>query len=131
MKNPGEKMVKMAQRLIRYLNTYPDGGISFGKHRFQSEDPLQEARMTELFNQCSLYSASDSSYGDEQDNGYSTMGQIVMMNGGPLHQKSYEYKAQLPKPGEIYSGSIMKSTVEAEYTALSNAASELMSFRNY
>ena len=59
------------------------------------------------------------------------MGEMIVLNGGLLHQKSYEYKAKLPVKGDgagLYTGSIMKSTVEAEYVALSNGASELVNF---
>jgi hypothetical protein len=59
------------------------------------------------------------------------MGEMIVLNGGLLHQKSYEYKAKLTVKGDgagLYTGSIMKSTVEAEYVALSNGASELVNF---
>ena len=131
MQNPGKKMVNAAKRLLRYLATYPDGGISYGLNRFESDlEPVAE-QMEELFKDKSLYCATDSSYGDEVDHGYSTMGEFIMLNGGPLHQKSYEYKAKIPTRGDgtgLYTGSIMKSTVEAEYVALSNGASELINF---
>ena len=42
MQNPGEKMVLAAKRLLRYLKTYPDGGISFGVNRFESDQPAVE-----------------------------------------------------------------------------------------
>ena len=131
MVNPGEKMVLAAKRLLRYLKTYPDGGISFGVNRFESDQPAVEETMQKLFDDKSLYCATDSSYGDEVDHGYSTMGEMIVLNGGLLHQKSYEYKAKLPVKGDgagLYTGSIMKSTVEAEYVALSNGASELVNF---
>ena len=131
MQNPGEKMVLAAKRLLRYLKTYPDGGISFGVNRFESDQPAVEETMQKLFDDKSLYCATDSSYGDEVDHGYSTMGEMIVLNGGLLHQKSYEYKAKLPVKGDgagLYTGSIMKSTVEAEYVALSNGASELVNF---
>ena len=46
-----------------------------------------------------------------------------------MHQKRYEYKAKLPVKGDgagLYTGSIMKSTMEARYVALNNGASELV-----
>ena len=131
MQNPGKKMVDAAKRLLRYLATYPDGGISYGVNRFESDLAPVEEQMEKLFKDKSLYCATDSSYGDEVDHGYSTMGEFIMLNGGPLHQKSYEYKAKIPVRGDgtgLYTGSIMKSTVEAEYVALSNGASELINF---
>ena len=131
MVNPGKKMVDAAKRLLRYLSTYPDGGISYGVNRFESDLIPVEEQMEKLFKDKSLYCATDSSYGDELDHGYSTMGEFIMLNGGPLHQKSYEYKAKIPVKGDgtgLYTGSIMKSTVEAEYVALSNGASELINF---
>jgi hypothetical protein len=85
--------------------------------------------MQELFNSCSLYGNTDSSYGDEKDHCWSTMGQILMLNGGPVHQKSYEYKAQIKEAGEtLGEASVMTSTVQAEYVALSNGAREQMEF---
>ena len=51
-----------------------------------------------------------------------------------MHQKNYEYKAELPVKGDgavLYTGSIMKSTVEVEYVALSNGASELVNFSQF
>ena len=54
-----------------------------------------------------------------------------MLNGGLLHQGSYEYKTKLLVKGDgagLYTGSIMKSTVEVEYVTLSNGASELVNF---
>ena len=56
--------------------------------------------MNELFETGGLYANTDSSYADEKDHGWSTMGQILMMNGGPVHQKSYEYKAQMKELGK-------------------------------
>ena len=130
--NPGPKMIAAAKRLLRYLKTYPDGGISFGLNRFESEKEGVANQMKELFARNALYLASDASYGDEVDHGWSTMGHFTMLNGGPLMQKSYEYKATLPEPDSnegLYQGSVMKSTVEAEYVALSIGTSELMSMQ--
>ena len=130
--NPGPKMIAAAKRLLRYLKTYPDGGISFGLNRFKSENESVADQMKRLFDRNALYLASDASYGDEVDHGWSTMGHFTMLNGGPLMQKSYEYKATLPAPGGdegLYQGSVMKSTVEAEYVALSIGTAELMSMQ--
>ena len=59
MQNPGEKMVLAAKRLHRYLKTYPDGGISFGVNRFESDQPAVEETMQKLFDDKSLYCATD------------------------------------------------------------------------
>ena len=129
MQNPGEKTVLAAKRLLRYSKTYPDGGISFGVNRFESDQPAVEEHVQKLFEDNSLYCTTDSSNGDEVDHGYSTMGEMTVLNGGLLHQKSYEYKEKLPVKGDgagLYTGSTMKSTVEAGYVALSNGASELV-----
>ena len=85
--------------------------------------------MNELFETGSLYANTDSSYADEKDHGWSTMGQILMMNGGPVHQKSYEYKAQMKELGKtLGESSVMTSTVQAEYVCLSNGAKECMAY---
>ena len=129
MTNPGPKMILAAKRLLRYLREFPEGGISFGINHFSSENEGTASRMQELFNSGSLYGNTDSSYGDEKDHCWSTMGQILMLNGGPVHQKSYEYKAQIKQLGEtLGEASVMTSTVQAEYVALSNGAREQMAF---
>ena len=72
---------------------------------------------------------TDSSYADEKDHGWSTMGQLLMMNGGPVHQKSYEYKAQMKELGKtLGESSVTTSTVQAEYVCLSNGAKECMAY---
>ena len=81
MVNPGKKMADAAKRLLRYLSTYPDGGISYGVNRFESDLIPVEEHMEKLFKDKSLYCATDSSYGDELDHGYSTMGEFIMLNG--------------------------------------------------
>ena len=41
---------------------------------------------------------------------------ILMMNGGPVHQKSYEYKAQMKELGvTLGESSVMASTAQAEH----------------
>ena len=85
--------------------------------------------MDDLFETGSLYVNTDSSYADEKDHGWSTMGQILMLNGGPVHQKSYEYKAQMKELGKtLGESSVMTSTIQAEYVCLSNGAKECMAF---
>ena len=87
--------------------------------------------MDTLFETGSLYANTDSSYADEKDHGHgwSTMGQILMMNGGPVHQKSYEYKAQMKELGvTLGESSVMTSIVQAEYVCLSNGAKECMAY---
>ena len=135
MQNPGPKMVTAAKRLLRYLKGYPSGGsgIAFGINHFKSDvNVTQKATcMDDLFeiHVGSLYVNTDSSYADEKDHGRSTMGQILMLNGGPVHQKSYEYKAQMKELGKtLGESSVMTSTVQAEYVCLSNGAKECMAF---
>ena len=129
MQNPGPKMVAAAKRLLRYLKEYPDGGISFGVNHFNSDTETTQDTMNELFETGGLYANTDSSYADEKDHGWSTMGQILMMNGGPVHQKSYEYKAQMKELGKtLGESSVMTSTVQAEYVCLSNGAKECMAY---
>ena len=129
MQNPGPKMVAAAKRLLRYLKEYPDGGISFGINHFSSDTETTQETMNELFTSGSLYANTDSSYADEKDRGWSTMGQLLMMNGGPVHQKSYEYKAQMKELGKtLGESSVMTSTVQAEYVCLSNGAKECMAY---
>ena len=129
MINPGPKMVAAAKRLLRYLKEYPDGGISFGINHFNSDTQATQDTMDTLFETGSLYANTDSSYADEKDHGWSTMGQILMMNGGPVHQKSYEYKAQMKELGvTLGESSVMTSTVQAEYVCLSNGAKECMAY---
>ena len=129
MINPGPKMVAAAKRLLRYLKEYPDGGISFGINHFDSDTQATQDTMDTLFETGSLYANTDSSYADEKDHGWSTMGQILMMNGGPVHQKSYEYKAQMKELGvTLGESSVMTSTVQAEYVCLSNGAKECMAY---
>jgi hypothetical protein len=60
--NPGPKMIAAAKRLLRYLKTYPDGGISFGLNRFESEKESVADQMRKLFDRNALYLASDASY---------------------------------------------------------------------
>ena len=131
VQNPGKKMADAAKRLLRHFSAYPDGGISFGVNRFESDlEPIAE-QMVKLFMDKSSYCATDSSYGDEVDHGYSTMGEFIVLNGGPLHLKSYEYKAKIPIQGDgtgMYTENIVKSTMAAEYVALSDGASEVISF---
>ena len=121
MQNPRKTMADAAKRLLRYLSAYPDGGISFGVNRIESDLEPVEEQMEKLSRDKSLYRATDISYGDGVDHRYSTMGEFIMLNRGPLHQKSYEYTAKIPIRGDRtcpYTGSIMKPTVEAEYVAL-------------
>ena len=52
-----------------------------------------------------------------------------MMNGGPVHQKSYKYKAQMKELGvTLGESSVMTSIVHAEYVCLSNGAKECMAY---
>ena len=82
-----------------------------------------------IFETGSLYANTDSSYADEKDHGWSTMGQLLMTNGGLVHQKSYEYKAQMQELGvTLGESSVMTSIVQAEYVCLSNGAKECMAY---
>ena len=87
--------------------------------------------MQKAFDDWELYASTDSSYSDEIDHGWSTMGQFLMMGGGPTHQKSYECKAKINRddPNGLFASSVMRSTVEAEYVALSNGAAEMLAFQ--
>ena len=48
-------MALATKRLLRYLKTYPDGGISFGVNRFESDQPTVGEQMQKLFDDKSLY----------------------------------------------------------------------------
>ena len=72
---------------------------------------------------------TDSSYADEKDHRWYTIGQILMLSGGPMHQKLYEYKAQMKEVGKtLGESSVMTSTVQAECVCHSNGAKECMAF---
>ena len=59
------------------------------------------------FNRGDLYAFSDSSFADQTYNGRSTYGYDIFFNGGVLAHRSREF------------GSVLGSTVAAEYVALS------------
>ena len=125
MQNPGSKMVTAAKRLLRYLKECPSGGISFGINHFKSDAEATQKAMDDLFDAGSLYTNTDNCYADEKDHGWSTMGQMLMLYGGPVHQKSYEYQVQMKELGRtLGESSVMTSTVQAEYICLSNGAKE-------
>ena len=77
MQNPGPKMVTATKRLLRYLKEHPSGGIAFGINHFKSDVDVTQKAMDDLFETGSLYVNTDSSYADEKNHGWSTMGQII------------------------------------------------------
>ena len=81
-----------SKELLRYLKEYLDGGISFGINHFSSDTETTQETMNELFTSGSLYANTDISYADKEDRGWSTMGQLLMMNGGPAHQNRMNKK---------------------------------------
>ena len=85
--------------------------------------------MNELFDTNSLYCMTDSSFCDNDDTGGSTMGSMVMIAGGPISHSSYEYKAKLNNTEIQCDGSVMRSTVEAEYVAMSGGANDLIALK--
>ena len=122
-------MVAATKGLLQYLKEHPDGGISFGIIHFTSDTQATQDTMNTLFETGGLYANTNSSYADEKDHGWSTMGQLLMTNGGPVHQKSYEYKAQMKELGvTLGESSVMTSTVQAEYVCLNNGAKECMAY---
>jgi hypothetical protein len=57
------------------------------------------------------------------------MGNIIMLAGGPISHASYEYKAKLQGTEIQCDGSVMRSTVEAEYVGLSGGANDLIALK--
>ena len=47
--NTSQKMVIAAKSLLRYLETCPDGGITFGVNRFKSDQLAVEEQMQKSF----------------------------------------------------------------------------------
>ena len=129
MQSPGPKMVTAAKRLLRYLSCHKRAGISFGINRAKCLDEANQKKMDELFNANAMYGMTDSSFCDNTDTGQSTMGDVIMLAGGPVSHSSYEYKAKLGDTEIQCDGSIMRSTVEAEYVALSGGANDLIALK--
>ena len=105
-------MVTAAKGLLRRLKKLPDGGISCGINHFTSDTQATQDTMDTLFETGGMYANTDSAYADEKDHGWSTMGQLLMVNGGPVHQKSYEYQAHMKELGVTsWESSVMTSTI--------------------
>jgi hypothetical protein len=95
--NPGEAHYVAAKRIVRYVAGTQELGLVY-KSRKRSGEPLQ------------LTGYADASWGDCPDSARSTTGLIFFLAGGPIAFTSRTQK------------SVARSTMEAEYMALFEAA---------
>jgi hypothetical protein len=106
MHNPGEKHWEAVKHIFRYLSGTSDLGLEYNCNSNAPE------RST------ALLGYSDSDWGGNQDTRRSTTGYIFFVYGCPVSWKS---KLQV---------TVSKSSTEAEYQAVSDAASECVYLRN-
>ena len=118
MKKATSPAVQAAKRLLRYLKNHANYGICFGQNNItRAVDTMTIKQHPELqrfsahFNANELWATSDSAFADQTYSGKTTYGYNIFFNGGLLVQKSREF------------GSILRSTVAAEYIALSETGS--------
>lgn len=101
MHAPTENHWVALKRILRYLK----GTIHYGLF-LRKNSPLQ------------LSAFSDSDWGGERDTGRSTTGYVVYLGSNPISWKSSKQK------------SVSRSSSEAEYKAVANAAAELIWLKN-
>jgi hypothetical protein len=118
MQQPGEKAIRLGKRVLRYLKGNLKAGREFGVNKTNATTPEVQMRIDSLYNSKALYGYSDSSYTDEIEHGWSTFCYLIMLHGGAIKYKVFEYRRAV------------SSTVAAEYTCLSHLSEAIQGIAN-